>query len=88
MMYFEVMKRLEYGKKVPLLDPVQDMDIESKTLKKLMESRQTIDEELQNTKIKELSPDQEHLYERKSEVKGMIKELSQSITKSSDMIMS
>lgn len=42
MMYFEVMKRLENGKKVPLLDPVDDMEIESKTLKKLLESKRLI----------------------------------------------
>lgn len=46
MMYFEVMKRLKWGAEVPLLDPIQDMDIDSKTLKKLTESKKIIETEL------------------------------------------
>jgi hypothetical protein len=46
MMYFEVLKRFEQGKTVPLLDPIKDMDIDSKTLKKLIESKTTIQKEL------------------------------------------
>ena len=45
-MYFELLKRFDQGKSVPLLDPVKDMEIESRTLTKLMTSRQTILDEL------------------------------------------
>ncbi len=69
MMYFEVLKRFEQGKTVPLLDPIKDMDIDSKTLKKLIESKTTIQKELQQSEIKDLNPNQESLFERKSELK-------------------
>jgi len=64
------------------------MDIESKTLKKLLASKDTITKELSQGDIKDLNPNQESLFERKSELKCDIKELSDSIRKSADMIMS
>jgi ATP-dependent RNA helicase DOB1 len=88
MMYFEVLKRFEQGKTVPLLDPIKDMDIESKTLVKLMASKDTILKELSLGDIKDLNPNQEQMFERKSELKTTIKDLSDSIRKSADMIMS
>lgn len=88
MMYFEVMKRFDQGKSVPLLDPIKDMDIDSKTLVKLIDSKTTIQAQLGQTELKDLNPNQEKLYERKSELKLSIKELSSSIRKSADMIMS
>jgi hypothetical protein len=42
MMYFEVLKRFDQGKSVPLLDPIKDMEIDSKTLAKLIDSKTTI----------------------------------------------
>jgi|LauGreDrversion4_2_1035121.scaffolds.fasta_scaffold4844342_1 hypothetical protein len=51
MMYFEVLKRFEQGKTIPLLDPIKDMDIDSKTLKKLMASKDTILKELSQDEI-------------------------------------
>ncbi len=88
MMYFEVLKRFDQGKSVPLLDPIKDMDIDSKTLVKLIDSKTTIQTQLGQTELKDLNPNQEKLYERKSELKLSIKELSSSIRKSADMIMS
>jgi len=38
-MYFECLKRFDQGKSVPLLDPVNDMEIDSRTLTKLTASR-------------------------------------------------
>jgi ATP-dependent RNA helicase DOB1 len=73
---------------VPLLDPIKDMDIESKTLVKLMASKETINKELSLGDIKDLNPNQEKMFERKSELKLTIKDLSDSIRKSADMIMS
>jgi ATP-dependent RNA helicase DOB1 len=64
------------------------MDIESKTLVKLMASKDTILKELSLGDIKDLNPNQEQMFERKSELKLTIKDLSDSIRKSADMIMS
>lgn len=77
MMYFEVMKRLDNGKKVPILDPITDMDIESKSLSKLLESKKVLTDELD--KIQEsnsLTLAQEKMYAKKSDMKSMIKDLS------------
>jgi len=51
-MYFELLKRFDGGKTIPLLDPVIDMEIESKALVKLIEVRATIDKELQSAELK------------------------------------
>lgn len=72
MMYFEVLKRFEQGKNIPLLDPIKDMDIDSKTLKKLMASRETIVKELSHGEIQDLNPNQESLFSRKSDLKSTI----------------
>lgn len=87
-MYFEVLKRFDQGRTIPVLDPVKEMDIESKTLSKLLASRATIEDELSQGEIKDLNPNQESLFERKTELKSSIKQLSESIKKSADMIMS
>ena len=42
MLYFEVLKRFDQGKSIPLLDPIKDMDIDSKTLVKLINSKTAI----------------------------------------------
>lgn len=31
-MYFEILKRFENGNSIPLMDPIADMEIKSKTL--------------------------------------------------------
>jgi len=46
-MYYELLKRFDGGKSIPLLDPVIDMEIESKALAKLLEAKAIIDKELQ-----------------------------------------
>lgn len=55
MMYFEVLKKFN-NKNIPILDPVKDMEIESKTLNKLLASKATIETELLQSEIKELNP--------------------------------
>lgn len=72
-MYFEVLKRFDSGKNIPLLDPIKDMAIESKTLTKLLSSKATINSELKASEIKDLNPVQEKLFERKTELKCSIK---------------
>lgn len=47
-MYFEMMKRFENGDKLPLLDPKEDMEIESKELDDLFKAQSKIDKELQS----------------------------------------
>jgi len=87
-MYFELLKRFDQGKSIPFLDPVKDMDIDSKTLIKLVATRKTITEELSQGEIKDLNPAQEKQFARKTELKETIKELQDGIRKSADMIMS
>jgi len=55
-MYFEFLKRFDQGKSIPLLDPINDMEIDSKTLRKLTASRKTILDELSQNDIKDLNP--------------------------------
>jgi ATP-dependent RNA helicase DOB1 len=64
------------------------MDIDSKTLKKLMASKDTILKELSQDEIQVLNPNQETMFQRKTELKLVIKELADSIRRSADMIMS
>ena len=52
MMYFELLKRFDGGKSIPLLDPVCDMEIESKALGKLNDARATLEKELQSAELK------------------------------------
>lgn len=33
-MYFELLKRFKFGQDLPLLDPIEDMEIENKELSK------------------------------------------------------
>lgn len=47
MMYHEVLKRFEKGEKLPLLDPKEDMEIESDDLDKLLKARRKVDREIQ-----------------------------------------
>ena len=46
MMYFEVMKRFKGGDNLPILDPKEDMEIESKELDKLLASKEKVNLEL------------------------------------------
>jgi ATP-dependent RNA helicase DOB1 len=48
-MYFELLKRFDGGKSIPLMDPISDLEIESNTLKKLTEAKTTIQTELKST---------------------------------------
>ena len=45
-MYFEVMKRFKGGETLPILDPKDDMEIESKELDKLLASKEKVHLEL------------------------------------------
>jgi len=85
-MYFEVLKRFDGGRTIPLLDPVKDMQIESKTLNKLLDSRKAITRELES--CKDFSTKEITMFDRKNELKDSIKLLTESIKKSADMIMS
>jgi len=49
MMYFELMKRFPTG--LPLLHPVDDMEIKSKTLRKLLSAQETVTERLNESAI-------------------------------------
>ena len=53
MMYFELMKRFQSN--LPLLHPAVDMEIKSKTLKKLLDAQEIVTERLGESQISELT---------------------------------
>lgn len=88
MLYTEIMKRFGNGDKLPILDPIEDMEIEDTQIKDLVKTRNKINEEL--TKIEEksqISEAQKLQFERKTELKDEIKILEDAVKKSSEMIM-
>lgn len=85
-MYFEVLKRFDGGKSVPLLDPISEMEIDCKSLSKLIESRKQIVDQMSDKK--DISSKQISIFDRKAELQDSIKLLTDSIKKSSEMIMS
>ena len=86
MMYFELLKR--FNGELPLLHPLSDMEIESSTLKKLIEGQRSITEKLNESDISGLTEAEQTKYDRKKELKEDINELADTIKKASDMIMS
>ena len=46
MMYGELLKRFDNGDKLPLLDPIEDMEIESQDIKELIKAKDKINVEL------------------------------------------
>ncbi len=54
MMYFELVKRFKGGI-LPLLHPVDDMEIKSKKLKKLLDAQEVVTERLGESQISELT---------------------------------
>jgi len=42
-MYFELLRRFDGGKNLPLLDPIDDMEIESERLTKLVDAKKELD---------------------------------------------
>ena len=46
MMFFELMKRFNNGDSLPLLDPIDDMEIEDENLEKLVEAKGKLDTQL------------------------------------------
>ena len=68
MMYFELLKRFQGGA-LPLLHPVDDMEIGSKTLRKLLDAQQVVSERLSEDSITGVTEAQQGMYERKKELK-------------------
>ena len=85
-MYFELLKRFPNG--LPLLHPIDDMEIKSKALKKLLQAQEVVTERLSEQTIVGLTEAQQGMYERKKDLKEQINELADSIKKASNMIMS
>ena len=52
-MYFELMKR--FRSDLPLLHPVKDMEIESRTLTKLLSAQEIVSEKLNESAIADLT---------------------------------
>ena len=85
LMYGELMKRFGDDNGLPVLDPLEDMEIEDKALRELVEARGKVGRELD--KVGGVSREQEEKFERKGELREHIKELEESIKKASEMIM-
>lgn len=84
--YFEMMRR--FSGQPPLLHPVRDMEIEDKTLGKLLEAQESVTKQLQEDSLASLDEQQTGMFARKQELKDEIRELEESIKKASAMIMS
>ena len=67
MMYFELLRRFQGG--LPLLHPVDDMEIKSKTLKKLLAAQDVVTSRLADSSINGLTEAQQSMYDRKRELK-------------------
>lgn len=55
LMFFELMKRFNYGESLPLLHPIEDMEIEDKSLSELMKAKEKINDKLATYNVKEIS---------------------------------
>ena len=86
LMYFELLRR--FNGNIPLLDPVEDMEIEDKLLTKLIKARKDLDSQLAGTQYQAISETQQTQYDRKKQLKDEILELEESIKQASNMIMS
>lgn len=84
-MYFELIKRFKGD--LPLLNPLDDMEIESKKLKKLLKEQEIATSRLNEDALANLTEAEQSKYDRKKELKEQINELADSIKKASDMIM-
>ena len=89
MLYNEIMKRFgSNGDKLPILDPLEDMEIEDKQLQELIAAKNKIAKELEKIEVKaQISEAQQMQYQRKQELKDEIRELEEAVKKSSEMIM-
>ena len=85
-MYFELLRR--FNGSVPLLDPVEDMEIEDKLLTKLIKANKDLDTQLAGSQYQSISETQQTQYDRKKQLKDEIIELEESIKRASNMIMS
>lgn len=63
LMYFELLRR--FNGNIPLLDPVEDMEIEDKLLTKLIKARKDLDSQLAGTQYQAISETQQTQYDRK-----------------------
>lgn len=88
MMYFELLRRfVEEGKGLPLLHPVEDMEIENERLTKLMEAQKLLTTQLSKDKLDKLPEESQMLFDRKEELKVEVRALEGSIREASEMIM-
>ena len=84
-MYFQLLNRFSFGSTFPLLDPIDEMEIESKELKKLVRKEKSLKEELST--MDDITPGEQEMFKEKQEIKDKVRELEQSIKKTSEMIM-
>mmetsp|Transcript_39479 Transcript_39479/g.29155 ORF Transcript_39479/g.29155 Transcript_39479/m.29155 type:complete len:283 (-) Transcript_39479:28-876(-) len=84
-MYFELMNRFDNGASLPLLHPIEDMEVEG--IEKLWKKKEAILGELKSSKLASIPSLNQDLFADKQELKEKIRTLEQSIRKAADMIM-
>ncbi len=88
MLYGEIMKRFQNGDALPVLDPIEDMEIEDTQMAELVQAKAKITKELDKIASQaQITPAQKMQYERKVELRDQIKDLEEAVKKSSEMIM-
>ena len=88
MLYGEIMKRFQNGDALPVLDPIEDMEIEDTQIAELVQAKVKIGKELDKIASQaQITPAQKIQYERKVELRDQIKDLEEAVKKSSEMIM-
>jgi len=85
----EVQKRFEGEGGVPLLDPVEDMEIEDADFKKIVRKIETLEDKLYNSKeFKEKTlPERFKEYEKKVRLETEIKEMKKQLKSSGDIVL-
>ena len=54
-MFLEIMKRFEFGNTLPLLDPIEEMEIEDSDLTALLGEKEKVDSSLSSSQFKGVS---------------------------------
>mmetsp|Transcript_4322 Transcript_4322/g.4088 ORF Transcript_4322/g.4088 Transcript_4322/m.4088 type:complete len:92 (-) Transcript_4322:646-921(-) len=74
-MFFELMRRFNQGATLPLLHPIEDMEIEGKDMEKLCKKKEGILRELEDSKFQNITTTHEGMFVEKREIKESVREL-------------
>jgi len=79
-LYLELMKRFNY--KLPLMDPLEDMEINDQRLKDLLETKSKLEQTINTENYSNLSPDEIQKFEELKALKEKVKALKTEIQQS------